>query len=177
MDECTSKTSKESSEIKLSTSCYSSSWIIHSFSQCCMFRIGTSLVYFCWNRITQNQCFTKSLVYFLTKITLDQIQKILHYIKFRNIFLIHRVHKLHYRIKIRNYTSTSTSEINLVQDFPNSNPVHQVQKYIYSVSTWESAVVHPLFTNHTSTSSWETSVIKFSGYSSNKTDKPYVGHE
>ena len=32
MDECTSKTSKESSEIKLSTSCYSCSWIIHSFS-------------------------------------------------------------------------------------------------------------------------------------------------
>ena len=127
MDECYSKTSKQSSEIKLSTSCYSSSWIIHSFSQCCMFRIGTSLVYFCWNRITQNQCFTKSLVYFLMKITLDQIQKILHYIKFRNIFLIHRVHKLHYRIKIRNYTSTSTSEINLLQDFSNSNLVHQVQ--------------------------------------------------
>ena len=53
MDECTSKTSKESSEIKLSTSCFSSSWIIHSFSQCCMFCIGTSLVYFGWNGITQ----------------------------------------------------------------------------------------------------------------------------
>ena len=78
------------------------------------------------------------------KITLDQIQKLLHYIKFRNIFLIHRVHKLHYRIKIRNYTGTSTSEINLLQDFSNSNPVHQVQKYIYSVFTWENAVVHPL---------------------------------
>ena len=135
MDECTSKTSKESSEIKLSTSCYSSSWIIHSFSQCCMFCIWYYFSLLLLNRITHNQCFTKSLVYFLMKITLDQIQKILHYIKFRNIFLIHRVHKLHYWIKFRNYTSQSTSEINLPQDFPNSNPVHQVQKYIYSIST------------------------------------------
>ena len=117
MDECTSKTSRESSEIKLSTSCYSSCWIIHSFSQWCMFFIGTSLVYFCWNRITQNQCFTKSLVYFLTKITLDQIQKILHYIKFRNMFLTHRVHRLLYWINFKNYTSRSTSEFNLLQDF------------------------------------------------------------
>ena len=97
------------------------------------------------NRITHNQCVTKSLVYFLMKITLDQIQKILHYIKFRNIFLIHRVHRLLYWINFRNYTSRSTSEFNLPQDFPNSNPVHQVQKYIYSISTSENAVVHPLF--------------------------------
>ena len=82
------------------------------------------------NRITHNQCFTKSLVYFLMKITLDQIQKILHYIKFRNIFLIHRVHRLHYWINFRNHTSRSTSEFNLPRDFPNSNPVYQVQKYI-----------------------------------------------
>ena len=117
MDECTSKTSKESSEIKLSTSCYSSFWIIHSFNQCCMFCIWYYFSLLLLNRITHNQCFTKSLVYFLMKITLDQIQKILHYIKFRT-------HRLHYWINFINYNSRSTSEFNLPQDFPNSNPVY-----------------------------------------------------